>query len=149
MAANTVPIFPATPYTITASLVAASACTSRGPVAIAAVGDTPVFAVALVPVSTNGIRIDKIQVKGCATAIAGATTAGSVIVWLSSGVTVFPIDEILIPVVTPSASVASVDVAKEYTKLVLKATDTLWVSSTIAGVAAAHALCVTAYGGAY
>jgi len=149
MAENTIPIFPKTPYAVTASLVAASAGTSRQPVAHAAIGDTPVFGIAFVPTSTNGKRIDKIQVKGCATAIGGATTAGSVIIWMSNGTTAYPIDEILIPVVTPSASVASVDVSKTYTNLVLPPAFTLWASSTIAGAAAAHALCVTAYGGDY
>jgi hypothetical protein len=149
MAANTNPIFPVAPYTAACSLIAASAGTSRAPTAHANMASTPIFAVALTATSTNGLRVDKIQVKAGATAINGATTAGSVIIWLDDGTTGYPIAEILTPVVTPSASVASLDVYQTFTNLVLKPTDTLWASTTIAGAAATHALSVIAYGGSY
>jgi hypothetical protein len=149
MAANTNPIFPLAPYTAGCSLIAASAGTSRAPTAHASMGSTPIFAVVLTTTSTNGLRIDKIQVKAGATAINGATTAGSVIIWLDDGTTGWPIAEILTPVVTPSASIASLDVSQTFTTLVLKPTDTLWASTTIAGASAAHALSVMVYGGTY
>lgn len=149
MSANTSPIFPLTPYAVACSLVAATAGTSRAPTATASMTSTPIFAIAFVPVSTNGLRIDKIQVKAGATAIGGATTASTVIIWMDDGTTAWPIDEILIPVVTPSASVASCDVSHIYDKLVLPSTFKLWASTTVAGAAAAQALTVIAYGGAY
>jgi hypothetical protein len=113
-------------------------------------GAAPIFAVSLVPTQTDGVRIDKITVKNSATAINGATTAGTVIVWLvenaGSG---YPIDEILVTAVTPSASVASYTGSATYTNLVIPTGWSIWVSGTIAGAAAANALTVTAYGGKY
>lgn len=150
MAGNTAPIFPATPYTATADLSAASACTSRVPTATASMTASAVYGIALgTAAGTNGRRIDKITVKGCATAIGGATTAGSVIIWYDNATTSFPLTEILIPVVTPSASVASVEVSATFNNLILPSGHKLWASSTIAGAAAAHALCVFAFGGDY
>jgi hypothetical protein len=113
-------------------------------------GNTPIFAVSLVPTQTSGCRIDRIQVKAGATAIGGATTAGTVIVWLVSTTgNGWPIDEILVTVVTPSASVASYVGSATYTNLVVPTGWEIWVSGTIAGASAANALTVTAYGGAY
>ena len=150
MAANINPIFPLTPYAVACSLIAASAGTSRAPTATANMGNTPIFAVALGAVAgANGRRIDRIQVKGAATAIGGATTAGSVIIWLDDGVTAWPIAEILTPVVTPSASVASLDVQALFNNLILPSGYKLWASTTITGAAAAHALVVLAFGGDY
>jgi hypothetical protein len=107
-----------------------------------------VYGVALGSVApTAGRRVDKIIVKGCATAIAGATTAGSIIIWYDDGATAYPYKEILIPVVTPSASVASLEAEATFSNLVLPSGHKLWASTTIAGAAAAHALCVIAHGG--
>jgi len=109
-----------------------------------------VYGIALGAVAgTNGRRIDKISVKGCANAIAGATTAGTVIIWYDNATTSFPLTEILIPVVSPSASVASLEASVSFTNLILPSGHKLWASTTIAGAAAAHALCVFAFGGDY
>lgn len=150
MAANTTPIYPVTPYTGIASLIGASAGTSRGPVATASMTSTPIFGIALVPAdSANGRRIDKIIVKGAATAITGATTAATVIIWYDNGTTSYPYAEILIPVVTPSASVASLEASATFSNLILPAAHKLWASCTVVGAAAAHALVVFAHGGDY
>lgn len=149
MAVNTLPIFPLTPYAASCSLIAASACTSRAPATLANLILTPIFAVALTTAQTNGLRIDRIQVKASATAIGGATTAGTVIIWMSDGTTGWAIDELLVTVVTPSASVASFTTYNTYTNLVIPSTHALYASGTIVGAAAANALIVTAFGGAY
>ena len=150
MSAGTTPIFPATPLVAAVSLVAASAGTSRAPTAYASMGSTPIFGFSLVASQTNGARIDKITVKNSATAIAGATTAGTVLVWLvNTAGSGYVIDEILITAVTPSASVASATASATYTNLVIPTGWEIWVSGTIAGAAAANALVVTAFGGAY
>ena len=150
MPAGTTPIFPATPLVANCSLIAASAGTSRAPTAYASMGSTPIFAVELVPSQTNGCRIDMIQCKMGATAIGGASTAGTIIIWLvnNSG-SGYPIDEILVTVVTPSASVASYLGQKYFTNLIVPTGYSIWVSTTIVGAAAAHAPVCTAFGGAY
>ncbi len=149
MAANTAPIFPLTPWAGSASLAAVSACTTRGPIAHASLGSTPCFAVQLAAVSTNGKRIDAIQVKADSTAITAATVAQTVIVWMSDGTTAYPIDEILITATTPSTTVASFITSRTYTTLVLPPACSLWVSTTIATTASTTALVVTAFGGDY
>jgi hypothetical protein len=147
MAAGTTPIFPATPYSVSMSLIAAAACTTRAPTATAGLAAAAILA--FVPVSTNGLRVDRIQVKAAATAITGATTAATVVIWQWDGTTAWPVDEILITVVTPSTSVASGVWTNTYTNFVLPSTFALYASGTVIGAAAAHALIVTAYGGAY
>lgn len=150
MAANTNPIFPLTPYAVGCTLIAASACTSRAPTATASMTATPIFAVALgAAAGTNGRRIDKITVKAAANAIGGATTAGSVLIWIDDGVTGWPLTEILTPVITPSASVASLEVSQLFSNLILPPGWKLWASTTIVGAAAAQALIVIAFGGDY
>jgi hypothetical protein len=148
MATNTTPVFPLTPYIAIADLSAASAATSRVPTATASMTASAVYGIALgTAAPTAGRRIDKIVVKGCATAINGATTAGTVIIWLDNATTSFPICEILTPVVTPSASVASIEVERTFTDFVIPSGYKLWASTTIAGASAAHALTVYAFCG--
>lgn len=147
MAAGTTPIFPATPYTVSASLAAATACTTRGPTATASLAGANIFA--FVPVSTNGLRIDSIQVKACSTSMTAATTANIVGIWLWDGTTAYLYDEILVTAVTPSTSVASFVATKSYTNLVLPSTFALYASVAVTTTAATTALSVQAFGGAY
>ena len=149
MAANTAPIFPVAPVIGIASLAGATACTTRGPIAHASLGSTPCFAVALLPVSTNGTRVDTITVKAISTAITAATVAQTVLIWASDGTTGYVVDEILVTAVTPSTTVASFTTTKTYTNLLLPATWTLWASTTVTTTASTTALAVEAYGGIY
>ena len=149
MSANTAPIFPITPTTATASLTAVSACTTRGPIAHASLTATPCFAVALAPVSTNGKRVDVIQVNAASTAIGASTAAQLVLVWLSNGTTAYVIDEIQVTAQTPNAVLPSFVSSRAYSNLVLKPTDTLWVSTTVTTTASTTALSVTLFGGDY
>ena len=147
MPAGTTPIFPATPYAVSASLAAATACTTRGPTVTASLAGANILA--FVPVSTNGLRIDLIQVKACSTSFVAATVAQTVTIWMWDGTTAYPIDELLVTAVTPSTSVASFTTSKSYTNLVLPSTFALYVSTSITTTAATTALAVYAFGGSY
>ena len=147
MPANTAPIFPLAPYAASLSLAAATACATRAPTATAGLAAANILA--FVPVSTNGLRIDTIQVKGASSAIAAATTAGLVQIWLWDGTTASLFDEIAVTAVTPSTTVSSFVAQKTYTNLVLQATHALYASTTVTTTAATNALVVTANGGSY
>jgi hypothetical protein len=149
MAANTAPIFPATPWAGTAALTSVSACTTRHTVLTSNLTLAPCYAVALSAPSTNGRRIDKIQVQAASTSITSPTAAQTVLLWMSDGANAYVIDEFIVTVVTPSTTVAAFNTYKTYTNLVLPATYTLWVSTTVATTDATTSLVVTAFGGDY
>ncbi len=147
MAANINAIYPATPYAITASLAAVTACTTRAPTVTASLAAANI--VAFVPVSTNGLRIDKIQVQACSSSFTAPTAAQTVTIWMWDGTTAYVIDEILVTLVTPSTTVAAFNTSKTYTNLVLPATFALYMSTSITTTASTTALSVSAFGGAY
>ena len=147
MAANTTPIFPVAPYSVLASLAAVTACATRAPTAIASLAAANIFVLA--PVSTNGLRVDAIQVKGASSAIAAASTAGLVQLWQSDGTNAWVIDEIAVTAVTPSATTAAFVANKSYANLVLPAAHSLYISSTVTTTAATNALSVQLNGGVY
>ena len=149
MAAGTAPIFPSTPWAATADLTAASACTTRGPIAHASLTATPCFAVAVSPTSTNGRRIDTIQVRASSTAIGAATVAQTVLIWMSNGTTAYVIDEIPVTAQTPSSAAPAFNISKSYSNLVLPAGFSLYVSTTVATTVSTTALSVSAFGGDY
>lgn len=151
MPANQAPIYPIRPAAYSASLVTASACTTRAPTAHATLAGlgTPNFAFALVPVTTDGMRVDTIQVQASSTAIGSATVAQTVLIWRSNGTTGVVIDEIQVSAVTPSATTPAFSVTRTYSNLALAPTDTLWCSTTVATTASTNALAVTASGGVY
>ena len=147
MAANTSPIFPVAPYSVLASLAAVTACTTRAPTAVASLAAANITILA--PASTNGLRVDTIQVKGASSAIAATSTAGLVQIWQSDGTTAWVIDEIAVTAATASTSVAAFVATKVYTNLVLPAAHSLYISSTVTTTAATNALSVQLNGGAY
>ncbi len=149
MAANTAPIFPLVPWASTADLSAATACTTRGPIAHASLTSTPCFAVALSTTSTNGRRIDKIQVQAISTAITATTAAQNVLLWMSNGTTGYVIDEITVAALAPSATSPAFSTYKTYDNLVLPPAFTLYASTTVTTTASTTALAVIAYGGDY
>ena len=71
MAVTSTPIFAQTPYAKTLTLAAQTACTTRAPTATASLAGANITA--FVPVSTNGLRIDSIQVNAVGTGITTAT----------------------------------------------------------------------------
>ena len=152
MAANTSPIFPLTPYIVTADLTAATACTTRAPTVTASLAGANILP--LTAVSTNGLRIDRIQVKGSSTSITAPTASQLVQIWDWDGTKAYLIDEIQVSLITPSTTAASFQGMNVYNSsptntLVLPATHALYVSTTITTTASTTALIVTLFGGQY
>lgn len=112
--------FPQSPIIGIASLVAPAAITSRANIT----GTTGL--VALTTTSTDGTRIDGINIKG-----AGTTALGIISVWLYNGTTSYLIDEISCAAVTPSAILAGDFNSRLYYNFTLPPTYQLFVSSTI------------------
>ena len=147
MPANIAPIFPATPYAISVSLAAVTACSTRAPTVTASLAAANILE--LCPVSTNGRRIDKIQVQACSSAI-GATTAAQIVgIWMWDGTTAYLIDEITIAAQTPSATSTAFVTSKTYTDTVLPSSFKLYTSTTVTTTASTTALSVTLFAGDY
>ena len=142
------PQFAATPVIASLSLAAVTACATRAPTPTASLAAANIFA--LTNASTNGLRIDAIEVQAASTAIGAATTAGLIQIWEWDGTSAFLIDEIAVTAVTPSATAAAFTTMKTYALPInLPAAHRLYAASTATTTAAANALSVTAYGGAY
>jgi hypothetical protein len=148
MAVTSTPIFAQTPYVKTLSMAAQTACTTRAPTATAST--TAANIIAFVPVSTNGLRIDSIQVNACGTGISTANAANVVGIWADDATTAYLITEILVTAVTPSATAAAFTTTYTFPiPLNLPAAFTLKASVGVTTTAAGTALQVTAFGGAY
>ena len=149
MAVTATPIFAQTPYAVSLSMTAQTACSTRAPTATASLAGANI--IAFVPTSTNGLRIDSIQVNACGTGITTANAANIVGIWLWDGTNARLINEILVTAVTPSASAtAAFTTTLVYTQpLNLPAAFTLYASVGVTTTAAGTALMVSAFGGAY
>jgi hypothetical protein len=147
VAANTAPIYPLTPYANSCNLTAVTACATRAPTVTASLAGANIFS--LVPVSTNGIRIDRIQVQGASSAITATTAAQTVLIWLWDGTTAWVIDEIVVTATIPSTVAPAFNAFHQYTNLVLPSTYALYAATTVTTTATTTALIVTAFGGAY
>ena len=80
----------------------------------------------LTPTSTNGKRVDWVEVK-----LKETSVAGSLFIWLYNGTTSFLMDEILIAAVTASTTVESDHTLLETEHIFLGATDQLYISTTV------------------
>ena len=148
MAVTATPIFAQEPYVKTVSLAAQTACTTRAPTATASLAGANI--VAFVPTSTNGLRIDSIQVNACGTSMTTANAANIVDIWVWDGTTAFMIQEIAVTAVTPSATSAAFTTTYVFPiPLNLPSTYALYVSLGVTTTATGTALQVTAFGGAY
>lgn len=148
MAVTSTPIFAQTPYAKTLTLVAQTACTTRAPTATASLAGANITA--FVPVSTNGLRIDSIQVNAVGTGITTTNAANLVDIWLWDGTTAFMILEIAVTAVVPSTTSAAFTTTYTFpAPLVMPAAFALYASTTVTTTAAGTALQVTAFGGAY
>jgi hypothetical protein len=147
MPANQSPIFPLVPITHFVSLAAVTACTTRAPTATASLAAANI--VELCPVSTNGKRIDKIQVQACSSSFTAPTANQTVTVWQWDGTTAWPIDELTVTALTPSTTSPAFSTSKSYTDLVLPPTHKLFVSTSVTTTASTTALRVAAFGGDY
>ena len=149
-AANTAALHPLTPLVGIASLAAATACTTRGPIAHASLPTTPCVAVLLATAGAYGTKIDKIGVKAISTSFTAASAAAEVLIWLSDGVTAYVIDEILVTAVTPNTTTTpSFNTFNTYDNLVLPPGSFLYASTSVTTTASTTALSVQAFGGSY
>lgn len=141
-------ITPQSPLYANASLAAATACTTRGPIATANITSTPAFGVVLLAAGTNvnGARLDFVTVKANSTAITSATVAQTVIIWLNDGTNYNVFKEILVTAVTPSTTVASFDSGPVPLGIVIPAGSPVAVSTTITTTASTTALDVHLFG---
>lgn len=135
MPANFKPIFPVAPAIGVASLTSPTAVTSRANIS----GASPANLTSLTPATTNGRRIDKIEVTA-----KGTSSNASLFIWMHDGSTAWVMDEIVISSITPTNTLPSFTTSVEYTSLVLPPTYRLWVSVTVA-----QDLNVFAFGGDY
>ena len=148
MAVTATPIFAQTPSITSLSMTAQTACSTRAPTATASLAGANI--IEFVPTSTNGLRIDSIQVNACGTGITTANAANIVGIWLWDGTTAFMILEVAVTAVTPSTTAAAFTTTYTFpTPLVLPAAFALYASTTVTTTAAGTALQVTAFGGAY
>ena len=93
----------------------------------------------MVPVSTNGTRVDNITVRA-----QGTTVASTVYIWINDGTTSRLFDMIDIAAITATTVVDSAYVSRGYTNLTLPPTYTVYISQTVA-----TNVNVFAFGGTY
>ena len=120
MPANTTPIFPLAPIVGTATLTSATAITSRANIT----GTTGL--VQITATSTNGTRVDAINVKSKATSVASIIS-----IWIYNGTTSFLYDEFDVTAITASTTVDSFTLTKTYNNLTLPPTYQLFISETV------------------
>ena len=133
MPASTSPIFPNVPIIGIANVAGASAVTSRAPIT----GTTGL--VQLTATSTNGTRIDAIEVVA-----QGNSVATSQCIWIYDGTKSYLFDEIAISAVTANTIVAATANTITYTTLTLPPTYQLFTSQTVTSNVS-----VFAFGGQY
>ena len=145
MAVTSTPVFAQTPYSVSVSLAAQTACTTRAPTATASLAGANI--IQFVPTSTNGCRIDYILVKSASSSITAATAANLVGIWNWDGTTAYLTDEIPVSAVTPSTTSAGFSTTYTFANgLYLPAANRLYVSLTVTTTASTTALTATAFG---
>jgi hypothetical protein len=133
MAAGTSPIFPQVPIIGIASLVSNTAVTSRS-VIVGTTGLTQLTAN-----STDGTRIDFIEVQG-----QGTTVATIINLWLNDGTNSYLVEEISLPAATANTTSVASSNTIAFTKLTLPPTQRLFVSQQVSAN-----VTVFAFGGTY
>jgi hypothetical protein len=133
MPAGTSPIFPQVPIIGIATMVSNTAVTARTNI----VGTTGLTQ--LTANSTNGTRIDFIEVQG-----QGTTVATIINVWLNDGTTSYLVEEISLPAATANTTSVAASNTIAFTKLTLPPTQRLFVSQQVSAN-----VTVFAFGGTY
>jgi hypothetical protein len=133
MPAGTSPIFPQVPSIGIATLVSNTAVTARTNI----VGTTGLTQ--LTANSTNGTRIDFIEVQG-----QGTTVATIINVWLNDGTNSYLVEEISLPATTANTTSVAATTTVSYTKFTLPPTNRLFVSQQVSAN-----VTVFAFGGQY
>jgi hypothetical protein len=148
MPVTATPIFAQAPYMACTTLAVQTACTTRGPTVTANLAAANI--IQIVPTSTNGLRIDSIQVNACSTAFTSATAGNIVGIWVWDGTTAFLFTEILVTAITPSTTVAGFTTTLTFANpLVLPSTFKLYASVSVTTTASTTALQVSVMGGSY
>lgn len=147
MTQNVAPIYPLTPYAISATLAAVNACTTRAPTATASLAGANISL--LCDTSTNGRRIDKIAVQACSSSITAPTAAQTVLIWMWDGTTAYVLDEFVVTLQTPSTIASAFRLEHSYQTLTLPAAFKLYMSTTVTTTASTTALSVQVFGGDY
>jgi len=148
MAVTSTPIFAQAPYMACTTLAAQTTCTTRGPTVTASLAAANI--VQIVPTSTNGLRIDAIQVNACSTSFTAPTAGNIVGIWVWDGTTAYLYTEILVTAVTPSTTVAGFTTTLTFANpLVLPSTFKLYASLSVTTTASTTALQVCVMGGSY
>jgi hypothetical protein len=147
MPVTSTPIFAQAPYMACVSFITTSATTSRAPVAV---GSIPATMLPLTAVSTNGLRIDSIQVNACGTSQTTANGTNVVGIWVSDATNVYLLVEIPTTSVTPTAATAAFTTTYTFVNpLVLPSTFRLYATVGTTVSATGTALQVCAMGGSY
>jgi hypothetical protein len=133
MPAGTSPIFPQVPIIGIASMVSNTAVTARTNI-VGTTGLTQVLAN-----STNGTRVDFIEVQG-----QGTTVATIIDIWINDGTNSYLVDEISLPAATANTTVVASSNTISYTRLTLPPTYRLFTSQQVSAN-----VTVFAFGGQY
>jgi hypothetical protein len=133
MPAGTSPIFPRVPIIGISSLVSNTAVTARTVIS----GTTGLTQ--LTANSTNGSRIDFIEVQG-----QGTTVATIIDLWINDGTNSYLVEEISLPAATANTTAFAASNTVSFTKLTLPATYRLFVSQQVSAN-----VTVFAFGGTY
>lgn len=120
-------ITPQNPYINTASLITATAVTSRAPIT----GTTGLTVLIPAGSNTNGVKVSTIRVK-IAGSSQGVNAAMSIYVWIYNGTTAYLYDEIILDTAISSTTAPSYQIDTNYDNLILPATPfALYVSESV------------------
>ena len=119
-----------------------AATVNNGSVLLSSTADAsytaPTHAVVVLTAGASGSKIDEVRLTGT-----GTTVTGLINIFAYDGSTYWLIDSVVVPVVTPSTTVAAWVWTKSYPNLVLKSGWTLRCSTT----ATSQLACASAFGG--
>lgn len=135
-------ITPQNPYINTASLITASAITSRAPIT----GTTGLTVLFPASSNTNGLKVSSIRVKVSGSS-QGINAAMLIYLWIYNGTTSYLYDEILLDTTTSSTTAASFYIDTFYDNLILPASPyALFVSESVLSNATLTGPIVTLFG---
>lgn len=148
MAVTATPIFVQSPLIGYLDMSAQTACTTRGKTATASLAAANI--IQLLNTTTNGCRVDSIQVNACSTSMTATTAANLVGIWIWDGTNAQLYNEIAVTAVVPSTTTAGFTTTITFTNpLVLPSTYKLYASVSVTTTASTTALQVFTFGGSY
>jgi hypothetical protein len=117
----------------------------NGSVLLSATADAsftaPTHSVLVVTAGASGSKIDEIRLTGT-----GTTVTGLINIWAFDSSTYWLIDSVVVPVVTPSTTVAAWVWSKSYPNLILLSNS--W-SIKVSTTATSQLVCASAFGGSF